>query len=180
MLDAATQSSLIALRLLIIRAAQKDGLRWWEDESLTQAGGFLVEKLFLMDTAETARKLAMEAARTRYRMAFGEDKNRLHLFQLDRTGQVEYDLREKRFTDVEMPTEPITTTEALRKKLLALTGQPMVYEKVGESSMNSELEIRIKGFSAQMSPLELAKTLAWASLESQPGKPLFPYVQWKP
>lgn len=172
--------SILQLRLLIIRAAQKDSLGWWEDESLTRAGGFLVEKLFLMDTAETARKLAMEAARTRYRMAFGDDKNRLHLFRLDRTGQVEYDLRELRFTSVDMPMEPIPSMEALREKLLALTGQPVPYEKVGERGMNSELEIRIAGFSAKTPPLALAKTLAWACLESPPGRPLFPYVQWNP
>jgi hypothetical protein len=76
---APSQIMLIALHLLLVRAAQKDSLRWWEAESLTQAGGFWVARLFLMDTAETARKLALEAACTRFRMAFGEDKHHLHL-----------------------------------------------------------------------------------------------------
>lgn len=84
---------ILQLRLLILRAAQKDSLAWWENESLTQAGGFLADKLFLMDTAETTQQLVMEAARKRYRMAFWEERKRLHLFWLDTKGQVEFDLR---------------------------------------------------------------------------------------
>lgn len=167
-------SQILALRLLILRAAQKDSLAWWEDESLTQAGGFLVEKLFLMDTAESARQLAMEAARTRYRMAFGEDRKRLHLLWLDPKGQVEFELRRARFMEIEMPAEPISTLEAFREKLLALTGQPMPYERVDVGN-NNILEIRVNN---RTDPLDLAKTLAWACLESPPRKPFFPYVQW--
>ena len=80
MLDNSEIERIIQLRLLIARAAQKDSLHWWEDESLTQAGVFLVERLFIMDASETARKLAIEAARTLYRMAFGDDRKKLHLF----------------------------------------------------------------------------------------------------
>ena len=176
MLDTETRDRLLRLRLLVIRAAQKDSLKWWEDESLTQAGGYLVDRLFIMDTNETARKLAMEAARTRYRMAFGDDKKKLHLFRLDQSGQIEYDLIHIRFSDIEMPAEPITSLDILREKLLVITGMPMAYEVVGMDS-NNQLEIRVKSSSQKMPVLELAKTLAWACLESLPGKPIFPYIQ---
>lgn len=167
---------LVKLRLLIARAAQKDSLHWWEDESLTQAGGYLVERLFIMDTNETARKLAMEAAKTRYHMSFGDDKTKLHLFRLDPRGQVEYDLREVRFSDFDMSTEPITSLDMLREKLIALTGTPRTYEVVGNGNDN-QLEIRIKGYSRKMPVLELAQTLAWACLESPSERPIFPYIQ---
>lgn len=179
MLDDDSKIKIVQLRLLIIRAAQKDSLRWWEDESLTQAGWFLVERLFLMDTAETARKLSLEAARTRYRMAFGAEKDLLNLFHLDRMGQVDYELGNMRLSDLPIPAEPITSPEMLRQKLLDLTGQPAQYEVLGKGT-NDRLEIRVKGFSERMPALELAKSLAWACLESQPAKPCFPYVQGRP
>jgi hypothetical protein len=177
MLDRNAIDQLLSLRLLIARAAQKDSLSWWEDESLTQAGNFLMERLFIMDTTESARKLAIEAAKTRYRMAFGENGPKLHLFQLDQRGQVEYELEDVRYSEIEIPVEPIASLDTLRQELLAITGTPMPYEIVGPG-INNQLEIRMKDISRKTPVLELAKTLAWACLESLPGKPVFPYIQW--
>jgi hypothetical protein len=177
MLDRYAIDELLRLRLLIARAAQKDSLSWWEDESLTQAGNFLMERLFIMDTNEIARKLAMEAAKTRYRMAFGEYDPKLHLFQLDQRGQIEYELRDLRYSEIEIPVEPITSLNMLRQELLTITDTPMPYEIVGPGTYN-QLEIRMKDASRKAPILEVAKTLAWACLESSPGKPVFPYIQW--
>jgi hypothetical protein len=177
MLERHALHELLRLRLLIARAAQKDSLSWWEDESLTQAGNFLMERLFTMDTTETARKLAMEAAKTRYRMAFGENGAKLHLFQLDQRGQVEYELRDLRYSELKISVEPITSPDMLRQELLAITGTPMPYEIVGPG-INNQLEIRMKDILRKTPILELAKTLAWACLESSRGKPVFPYIQW--
>ncbi len=176
MLDSESKIKIVQLRLMIIRAAQKDSLRWWEDESLTQAGWFLAERLFLMDTAETARKLGMEAAHTRYRMAFGDEKDKLHLFHLDPVDQVDYELRNMRLSDIPMPAEPITSSEMLRQRLLELTGEPAPYQVI-DHGPNDQVQIRVKGFSARTPALELAQGLAWACLESQMGKPCFPYFQ---
>jgi len=175
-LEADAITTIIKLRLLILRAAQKDSLHWWEDESLTQSGGFLAERVFVMDTPETVRKLALEAGKTRYRMALGEDRKRLHLFWLDRMGQTEHDVLWLRLLNYEMPTEPITSMDMFREKLLEITGAPMPYERAYNTTIET-MEIRIKGFPGKVSVVNLAKTLAWACLESSHGKPVFPYVQ---
>jgi len=37
---------ILRLRLLIVRAANRDSLAWWDDEALTAPAGFLLERLF--------------------------------------------------------------------------------------------------------------------------------------
>ena len=90
MLDASESKLILSLQLLIARAAQKDSLMWWEDDALTPSGKYLLDRLFFFDADEAGRKLAMEAAKVRYRAAFGAENNVLHLFHLDQTGDVEY------------------------------------------------------------------------------------------
>ena len=176
MLDLETKQTILCLRLLIARAAQKDSLNWWEDDSLTPAGSFLLERLFLADPGEAGRKLALEAARTRYQAAFnGDGAAALHLFRLDKTGEVEYGLQDVLLTNIQVPSEPITTIDTLRQKLLELTGQPLKYQIVGERT-NRCLEIGLKNPTEKLSILDIAKTLAWASLEGNPGQPIFPYI----
>lgn len=179
MLDIQTKIKVLQLRLLLLRVAQKDSLQWWEDESLTRSGDYLVERLFFMDQEESARMLAMEAGRTRYRMAFGDAPDKLHMFRLDPHGQVDYELRGFRLSDVEMPSDPITSNQALSHHLTALTGPAPAFEVIGLRSENC-LEIRLKNYSAQTPVLVLAQALAWACLQSQPGKPCFPYILWTP
>jgi hypothetical protein len=176
MLEANTREKLLKLRLLILRAAQKDSLGWWEDESLTQAGDYIASRLFAMDTEETARALALEAGRTRYRMAFGDIKDCFHLFRLDQTGQIEHELSEMRLSDVGIPNKPIITYDMLRDHLLALTGKPAAYEVVGTAGEN-RLQIKIKKNSAQTLVLKLAEALAWACLESGKGQLSLPFIR---
>jgi hypothetical protein len=177
MLDNATKIALLKLRLLIMRAAQKDSLNWWEDESLTTAGEYLVERLFLMDTTESARRLALEAGRIRYRMAFGGTEDRLHLFHLDPNNLVDFELNGQRLSDLDIPLDPITSHDVLRAHLLELTGKPMPYELAGSPDANNILEIRIRTSMKKISILEVAETLAWACLESPANKPYFPYTR---
>lgn len=175
MLDIEEKNTLLGLRLLIARAAQKDSLSWWEDDSLTQAGGYLLERLFLADPGEAGRKLALEAAGTRYQAAFNGEANALHLFRLDKTGEVEHSLQGIRLSDIAVEPNPIPTIDGLRQALLALTGQPQPFQVIGERA-DHRLEIGLKTPTARLSVLEIAKMLAWASLEGQPGQPIFPYI----
>jgi hypothetical protein len=179
MLSDETKIALLKLRFLVIRAAQKDSLKWWEDDSLTQAGDYLVERLFLMDVSESARGLALEAGQTRYRIAFGETKDRLHLFRLDPNGQVDFELSEMRLTEIEIPRDPITSQDELRAHLLDLTGKQASYEIAGSPDPNGCLEIRVGKPVNKISVLELAEIFAWACLESPMDKPFFPYIRWK-
>lgn len=176
MLDIAEKNKLLSLRLLIARAAQKDSLNWWEDDSLSPAGSYLLERLFPADPAEAGRKLALEAARTRYQAAFNGDDTALHLFRLDKTGDIEYGLQDVRLADIPIPSEPITTLDALQEKLFELIGSIPQFQVVGERA-NRCLEINIKNSTNKLSVLDLAQVLAWASLEGQPGHPIFPFIR---
>jgi len=175
MLDVKEKNTILGLRLLVARAAQKDSLNWWEDDSLTQSGDYLLERLFLTDPGEAGRKLALEAARTRYQAAFNGDDSAIHLFHLDRTGDVEYDLLGIRLVDIPIPSEPMPTRDMLRQSLLDLTGQPPQFKIVGERA-DHRLEIGMQHTVGRVSVVNIAAALAWASLEGKPGQPVFPYI----
>jgi len=176
MLDSQTTITILALQLLIARAAQKDSLSWWEDDSLTPSGKYLLERLFMVDPDEVGRRLALEAARVRYRAAFGEDRKALHLFRLDQTGEVEFDLREVNLSTIPLSSAAIQTIDSLRRLLLEQVGSPMSYEVVGERFSN-RWEIKLKDKSLKPDLVQIVKTLAWATLEGEPGKPVFPYIR---
>jgi hypothetical protein len=176
MLDIAEKNKLLSLRLLIARAAQKDSLNWWEDDSLSSAGSYLLERLFSADPGEAGRKLALEAAKNRYEAAFSSDNAVLHLFHLDNSGDVEYGLQGIRLADIPVPNEPIPTIDALQEKLIALSGPKPLFQIVGERA-NRCLEINIKNSTNKLSVLDLAQVLAWVSLEGQPGHPIFPFIR---
>ncbi|HNT24174.1 MAG TPA: BrxE family protein [Anaerolineales bacterium] len=175
MLEVEEKKALLSLRLLICRAAQKDSLAWWEDESLTPAGGYLLDRLFLTDPGEAGRKLALEAARTRYQAAFNGSSEAMHLFRLDQTGDIEHGLHGIRLLDVSLSPDPITTLDDLQQKLLALIGQKPQYQIVGERA-ERRLEIRLKSPIVKPQVLEAAQALAWACLEAKQGQPIFPYI----
>jgi len=175
MLDVKEKNTILGLRLLVARAAQKDSLNWWEDDSLTRSGSYLLERLFLVDLSETGRKLALEAAKTRYQAAFNRVDSVIHLFRMDKTGDVEHNLQGMRLENIPIPSEPIPSLDALRLHLLALTGQPPQFQVVGERA-DHRLEIGMQHMIGKVSILDIANTLAWASLEGKPGQPIFPYI----
>lgn len=175
MLDPLQKQALLQLRLLIARAAQKDSLNWWEDDSLTQAGSYLLERLFLADPGEAGRKLALAAAKTRYQAAFNGEDSVLHLFRLDMTGEIEYGLQGVRLAGIPLPADPIASLDDLRQDLLEMTGQVPQFKILGERA-HHRIEIGLKEPVAKLSVLDIAKTLAWAALEGKPGQPIFPYI----
>lgn len=176
MLDDPDRKIILSLQLLIARAAQKDSLKWWEDDSLTPSGKYLLERLFIIDADETGRKLAIEAAKVRFQAAFGNEKKVLHLFHLDQTGEVEYSLQGIRLSSMPISLRPIQSIDDLRHVLREQIGSPMKYKVIGERS-NNRLEIKIRDTPSKFELTDITKTLAWASLEGEPGKPVFPYIQ---
>jgi hypothetical protein len=94
---------------------------------------------------------------------------------LDKTGEVEYGLQGIHLANIEIPTESITTIDVLSQRFLELTGQPPKFQIVGERA-NRRLEIGLNSTTGKPSILDIAKTLAWASLEGKPGQPIFPYI----
>lgn len=169
------KTQIIHLRLLIARAAQPDSLNWWDDNSLSPAGDFLIDKLFLYAPQEAGRKLGLEAAASRYRAAFNHAQPALHLFRLEGSGEVEHGLREVNLLEIDLPQEPILTIDSLKQPLLRITGEPPGYSAVSERA-ERRLEIRLKDEKLRDNPLRMAQVFAWAMLEGRPGAPLFPYL----
>lgn len=165
--------TILSLRLLIARAANKDSLAWWDDESFTAPAQYLFDRIFPMAPPLAARSLALAAAIARHRAAC--DKETLHLYRLDSDNQDGLALRFEPLLPVPVPEEPITTPENLRRHLLDLTGDPAHYTVVRETSTHG-LQIKIPPCPPDTSPLaHRAQTLAWAYLESAPGAPVFPF-----
>ncbi len=72
------------IQMIIARAAQSDSMAWWPDDSLTEAGRFMLRRLYPFAPGEQAKRLALHAARSRHDSAFS-DENVLHLFRIDLT-----------------------------------------------------------------------------------------------
>jgi hypothetical protein len=162
----------LSLRLLIARAANKDSLAWWDDESLTPHAGFLLERIFPTAPALAARSLALAAASARHQAACPESA--LHLYRLDIDNRDRLALRFAPLLPISVPEEPITTIDTLRHHLLGLTGEPMPYTVVRRNAHWTQIEI--PPCPAGSSPLaHRARTLAWAYLEGSPGGPTLPY-----
>lgn len=166
----------LALRLLIARSANKDSLVWWDDESLTPPAVYVLERLFPIAPPLAARSLALAAAEARHKDAFRDNSGCLHLFRLDSDNQDRFDLRLIPRLEIPVAPEPITTVEILREKLLTITGEPKPYTVIGRT-VAPGLQIATPASPAGISPLlHRAQTLAWAYLESSPGKPLLPFI----
>jgi len=165
--------TILGLRLLVARAANKDSLAWWDDESLTQHAGFLLERIFPTAPPLAARSLALAAALARHQAASTEKA--LHLYRLDPDNQDKLALRFAPLLPIPVPEVPITTLEALRQHLLDLTGAPAPCAVVRQTETHG-LQIEPPPCLAGVSPLaHRARTLAWAYLESAPGEPVFPF-----
>ncbi|MDD5368164.1 MAG: BrxE family protein [Anaerolineaceae bacterium] len=166
---------ILQLRFLIARAAQKDSLRWWDDDSLTPAGGFLFKRLFMNAPEAAGRKLAIAAAKARYHAAFNGEDHMLHLFRLDLAGEVENVLNTIPLTTLSIPDRPITILDGLRQDMDRITGDPTPFQVIAERA-NSRLEIQVADKEIHSNPLKLAQIFAWASLRGEPGAPIFPYI----
>ena len=126
--------AILGLRLLIARAANRDSLAWWDDESLTPPGGFLLERVFPTAPALAARSLALAAAVARHEAACTGEV--LHLYHLDADNQDGLALRFAPLLPIPVPREPIVTMDALRHQdtvctLLSWGGGPELLREGG-------------------------------------------------
>lgn len=164
---------ILSLRLLIARAANKDSLAWWDDESFTPHAGFILERVFPTAPALAARSLSLIAASARHQAACPE--HALHLYRLDADNQDGLALRFAPLLPIPLPQGPITTMDDLRQHLADVTGGPAPYVVVRETSTRALL-VEIPPCPVGVSPLtHRARSLAWAYLEGAPGEPVFPY-----
>ncbi len=165
---------ILQLRLLIARTANKDSLAWWDDESLTPSGRYLLERLFPMAPPLAGRSLALSAAQARHQAAFANKKKALHLYRLDSDNQDKLALRFEPLLPVAVPGDPIETIAALRQHLLDLVGES-TYTVIRRTDAHG-LRLEIPPPPAGVSPLlHRARTLAWAYLEGTPNQAVFPF-----
>ena len=169
--------TILGLRLLIARAASKDSLAWWEDHSLTPEASFVLERIFPMQPDLAARNLALAAARARHQAACPSSRGIVHLYRLDSDGRDELTLRSVSVLAAAVPEMPIDTTDLLRRALLEVLGQAMPYKALRRTDAHG-LEISVPPTPTGVAPLlHRARTLAWAYLEGDRAKPVFPYCQ---
>jgi len=174
--DQGDLQTILRLRLLIARAANRDSLAWWDDEALTAPAGFLLERLFPVAPPLAARSLALRAAFARHEGACTDIGGALHLYRLDADNADGLALRTVPLLSVPYPEAPIITTDALREHLIALLGQP-VQVKIAQRRNGGALQITIPPCPAGVwAPLHRAKSFAWAYLEGAPGQPVLPFV----
>ncbi len=175
-LNADQIKQIVQLRLLIARAAQKDSLHWWDDDSLTAAGGFLLGRLFMNAPEAASRRLAITAAESRYQAAFSGEDHLLHLFRLDLAGNIEKIFGTVPLVTLSIPDLPIAGLDDLRQNITSITGgDPPAFQVIAERA-NHRLEIQITDNENLSNPLILTQIFAWASLHGKPGAPIFPYI----
>lgn len=164
---------ILALRLLIARAANQDSLGWWDDESLTPAAAYLLSRLFPVSPGVAGKSLALRAALARHGVACPRDG--LHLYRLDADNRDKLALRFAPIERVPVPEEPIPTTEVLRDRLLELSESPQAYTVLRRTASGGLL-IDVPPAPVDVPPMvHRAKTLAWAYLEGAQAAPLFPF-----
>lgn len=164
------------LQLLIARAAQKDSLSWWEDESLTRAGGYVLERLFPNAPQSAGLKLALEAARARHKVAFKDMPDVEHLFALRLNSQEELSPIDTLILFRDLTEKSIPTMEILEERLMEAIGKPQPLGSVSNGP-GGTLEIKMVVEDSKVSVLDRAKALARGYLEAGPGMPVFPYIR---
>lgn len=167
---------ILRLRLLIARAATRDSLAWWDDDSLTGPSAYLLNRIFPVAPDLAARSLALRAAFARHEAACAMEPNALHLFHLDAANRDELAVRRVDLESLSVAMEPISSVDALRTHLLELTGEPSVYKRV-RLNANQAMLVEISAPPAGVSIWRhRAQALAWAYLEGRGGQPVFPFV----
>lgn len=167
---------IFGLRLLVARAAATDSLNWWEDQSMTEAAAFVLDRTFPHSPPLAARSLAVRAAIARHRDAAEVFSRALHLYDLDWQRRDRLALRGFSLLDAPLDLAPVASLEEYRRRLLGLTGEPARYRIVRQAT-NGGFAIRIPPAPAGV-PVwrHRAAAFAWAYLEGRPGRPAIPLI----
>lgn len=160
---------ILALRLLVARAAASESLGWWEDESLTDAGLALAGRIFTRRPELIVQRLALRAAKARHRAALARYRGAIHLFDL--RGEIEVALTAALPTlKIDIP-RPIDSPDAFAQALSDIgvdtSGAPST--RAGSSAVQIEVD-------DTADPLAISQRLAAGYLLGEPGQPVFPFA----
>jgi hypothetical protein len=174
-MDAQDTVTILSLRLLIARAANRDSLAWWEDDSLSSHADYILQRTFPVEPHLAARRLALVATAVRHQALLSNDSSVLHLFRLDRDNRDRLATRFHTLHSIQLPDAPIDSTNTLRNHLLQLTKHPMPYT-IERRGPHHALQIGVPRVPPDANLLvHRAQTLAWAYLENQSGPVNLPY-----
>jgi len=165
---------ILQLQLIIARAGQKDSLRWWEDDSLTEAGAYLLERIFPFAPHIQGRKLALRAAKNRHEAALRIETPNFHLFKIGHDDERDPEKPVIDLVDFELLDGPISSMGELEQHLSQFIETPPAPINHGSPGANGRLLIEIPPNS---STIEAVNHLAWTYLQAEPGKPVFPHFK---
>jgi hypothetical protein len=166
----------VSLALLIIRAGEKDSLRWWDDESLSEAGLFVLSKILPRNPRAAAIRLAYLAALERHRAILAAAGVRGATTLLDFAEPALTTPQESASLVTAVLDEPITSMDQLRTRLHELASEVTTIEIPAPSD---EGLLDLSDFIGRASPGSegRAALLAAGYLQGQVGKPVIPYLR---
>ena len=162
----------LRLRLLIARAAQRDGLAWWDDESLVPGADLLLARLFPRTPRRAAHCLAIQAARARHGAVLRDLPSARHLFALGDDEEVRLDDALANGTGLAVVATPISSRARLADELRALGAEPPLFpgEAVGRGG-----QLELGADLAALSLVDRAFALAWAYARAEVPGAVYPY-----
>lgn len=174
-IDSATAHTILRLRVLIARAAQPDSLQWWQDQSLTQDGMYVVERLFARNPKWAAAHLAIASSRARHWAAIPREPNVTHLFDLG--NPIEFALADFRIETEWIPNPPASMDDFIMA-IGEIVPDGAGYES-GAPDTNGALEIHLLPEREHLLPILLARVsaLALAYSGAERGQPIFPFLR---
>jgi hypothetical protein len=145
-------------------------MRWWEDESLTEAGSVVLARILPRSSQSLGRRLAWLAARARHEGILGS---------LTPTVRTLFDLvPAETTTPVVPPSEAIKSSQELREALLRIV--PDLPDGLMPAPTGALLDLTDWVGAAGCVSQELAQCLAAGYLRGQPGQLVVPFVRAGP
>lgn len=158
-----------ALALVIVRAGARDGMGWWDDEALTEAGSYALAKIFPRNPARIAARLAFRAARARHAGVLSAAAVKDATTLLDLLESEPADLGDVRA----LVGAPIGSPEELRTRLVALEPEVASFALPTPTAEGLlDMSRFVPGPTARK-----ATILAAGYLAASKGRPVFPFLR---
>jgi hypothetical protein len=176
MMTVSDVETILRLRLIVCRAAQLDSLQWWDDQSLTTEGAFVVERLFGGRPRVAAAKIALAAARVRHWAAMPKSKNVVHLF--DFGDDIEEQINSVSLEEGWISSSAFTSTDDFGSAIRGIAADEIDYKR-SDPDQNGALELHLsarlgKGMNVI---LARARVLALTYAVARPRQPVFPFLK---
>lgn len=161
----------IGLTLLVLRSGAKDSLGWWDDEALTEAGGFALARIFPRSPERVALRLAFRAAWERHAGA-------LDVAGLGRALTL-FDFTEALIEGIAAPpfplNRPITSSDEFLRQLILLAPEIEAFT-LPQPDPSGLLDLTPLAGCPDQTPAERVTRLAAGYLRANPRQPVFPFV----